>query len=379
MIKLGIERIDDFLHVFKGKRVGLITNPTGMNSNFKSTIDILKEKVNLVALFSPEHGVRGNVDAGVQLESYIDDKTGIIVHSLYGDKRHPSEEIMNSLDLMCIDIQDVGSRFYTFIYTMAYCMIACKERNKKFVVFDRPNPINGKDVEGNMLDLDYRSFIGYYPIVQRPGMTIGELALLFNTEYEIGCDLTIIPMENYDRQQYFEATGCRWIMPSPNIPTPEIALYFNSTCVFEGTNVAEGRGTTLPFKIIGAPYINADELADKMNAFQFKGVYFRPVHFNPVAFKYKGEMCNGVEIYVLNRHEFTPVKIGWALLDTIRKLYPNNFMVNLPYKEGRPCMLELNTGCSFIKENKYTLEEQFAIIDKETEEFIKIREKYLLY
>lgn len=379
MIKLGIERIDDFLYLFKGKRVGLITNPTGIDHNFISTIDILHEKVNLVALFSPEHGVRGNVDAGVQLESYIDDKTGIIVHSLYGDKRRPSDEIMNSVDLICIDIQDVGSRFYTFIYTMAYCMIACKDKNKKFVVFDRPNPINGQDVEGNILDLNYRSFIGYYPIVQRPGMTIAELALLFNKEYKIGCDLEVVPMENYDRKQYFEETGCLWIMPSPNIPTPEMALYFNSTCVFEGTNVAEGRGTTLPFKMIGAPYIRADELANKMNAFGFKGIYFRPVHFNPVAFKYKGEMCSGVELYVFNRKEFTPVKVGWALLDVIRKLYPNDFAINQPYTVGRPCMLELNTGCSYIKENKYSLEEQFVIIDKETQDFIKTREKYLLY
>ncbi|MDD2492805.1 MAG: DUF1343 domain-containing protein [Bacilli bacterium] len=379
MIKLGIERIDDFLYLFKGKRVGLITNPTGIDHNFISTIDILHEKVNLVALFSPEHGVRGNVDAGVQLESYIDDKTGIIVHSLYGDKRRPSDEIMNNVDLICIDIQDVGSRFYTFMYTMAYCMIACKDKNKKFVVFDRPNPINGQDVEGNILDLNYRSFIGYYPIVQRPGMTIAELALLFNKEYEIGCDLEVVPMENYDRKQYFEETGCLWIMPSPNIPTPEMALYFNSTCVFEGTNVAEGRGTTLPFKMIGAPYIRADELANKMNAFGFKGIYFRPVHFNPVAFKYKGEMCSGVELYVFNRKEFTPVKVGWALLDVIRKLYPNDFAINQPYTVGRPCMLELNTGCSYIKENKYSLEEQFVIIDKETQDFIKTREKYLLY
>ena len=379
MIKLGIERIDDYLHLFKGKRVGLITNPTGIYRHFKSTIDILREKVNLVALFSPEHGVRGNVDAGVKLESYIDDKTGIIVYSLYGDKRIPSDEIMDSIDLICIDIQDIGSRFYTFIYTMAYCMIACKDKNKQFVVFDRPNPINGKDVEGNILDLNYRSFIGYYPIVQRPGMTIAELALLFNKEYGIGCNLSVIPMENYNRDQYFEETGCLWIMPSPNIPTPEIALYFNSTCVFEGTNVAEGRGTTLPFKLIGAPYINADELATKMNDLHLKGIYFRPVHFNPVAFKYKGEMCNGVELYILDRSEFSPVKTGWALLDTIRNLYPNDFTVNPPYTVGRPTMLELNTGCSYIKEKKYTLAEQFDIIEKDTKEFIKIREKYLLY
>lgn len=379
MIKLGIERLDDYLHLFSGKNVGLITNPTGIDRNFKSTIDILNEKVKLTALFSPEHGVRGNMDAGAKLDAYVDDKTEIIVHSLYGATRRPSDEMMNNLDLVCIDIQDVGSRFYTFIYTMAYTMMACKEKNKKFVVFDRPNPLNGLDVEGNILDLKYRSFIGYYPIVQRPGMTIGELALLFNKEYGINCDLVVIPMENYNREQYFTETGCLWIMPSPNIPTPEIALYYNSTCIFEGTNVAEGRGTTLPFKIIGAPYINAEDLAEKMNALNFKGIYFRPIHFNPVAFKYKGEMCNGVELYVLDRTEFTPVKVGWALLDVIRKMYPIDFTINAPYTPGKPSMLELNTGCDYIKESKYSLAEQFAIIDKDTEEFIKIRKKYLLY
>ncbi|MDD3122903.1 MAG: DUF1343 domain-containing protein [Candidatus Izemoplasmatales bacterium] len=379
MIKLGIECIDEHLDYFEGKRVGLITNPTGIDGNFKSAIDILQEKTNLVALFSPEHGVRGNVDAGVKFDSYVDDKTKIMVYSLYNEKRRPSKEAMDSLDVICIDIQDIGSRFYTYIYTMAYCMIACKEEGKEFVVFDRPNPMNCVDVEGNMLDLRYRSFIGYYPIVQRPGMTIGELALLFNQEYEIGCKLKVIKMRDYKREMFFEDTGKKWVMPSPNIPTIDTTFYFNSTCVLEGTNVSEGRGTTIPFKMIGAPYINADALADKMNSFNFEGIYFRPAYFTPLSSKQTNAMCGGVELHLLDKKKFRPVKVGWALLDVIRKMYPNDFTVREPYTIGRPCMLELNTGCGYIKDELYDLDEQFKILERETKEFIKIREKYLLY
>lgn len=378
-VKLGIERIDEFKELFVNQRVGLITNPTGMDNNFKSTIDILNEKTNLVALFSPEHGVRGNVEAGGVFDDFIDDKTGIMAYSLYNKDRKPSQKALDSLDMICIDIQDVGSRFYTFIYTMAYTMISCKESGKKFVVFDRPNPMNALDYEGNILDLNCRSFIGYYPILQRHGLTIGELAKLFNEEYQIGCDLTVIKMENYERDMYFEDTGCKWVLPSPNIPTSDICLYYNSTCIFEGTNISEGRGTTIPFKVIGATFINPYELANKMNSMGFKGVYFRPLYYTPTTAKFEKQMCGGVELHILDRKLFTPVKVGWALLDVIRNMYPNDFKINPPYREGGNCMLNLNTGCKYITENKYPLSEQFAIIDKDTIEFGKIRSKYLLY
>ena len=187
-MKIGIDCIDSYLDLFKDKRVGLITNPTGIDSNFRSTIDVLKEKVNLVALFSPEHGVRGNLQAGDRLDTYVDEETGCTVYSLYGDTKKPTKEMLDGIDVLCIDIQDGGSRFYTFIYTMAYSMLACKEFNKTFVVFDRPNPANAMDYEGNILDLEYRSFVGYYPIVQRHGMTIGELAEMFNNEFGDKCD-----------------------------------------------------------------------------------------------------------------------------------------------------------------------------------------------
>lgn len=379
MMKLGIDLIQNNLDLFKNKRVGLITNPTGIDSKFESTIDVLNKEVNLVALFSPEHGIRGSLQAGVNLGTYIDDKTGITVYSLYGQTRRPSKEMLDNIDILCIDIQDVGSRFYTYIYTMAYAMAACKEYGKEFVVFDRPNPCNASDYEGNILDLKYRSFVGYYPILQRHGLTIGELAKLFNEEYEINCQLYVIKMENYDRTLYFEDTQKLWVLPSPNIPTPSSTVVYNCTCIFEGTNVSEGRGTTTPFEIVGAPYIDPEKLSERMNSFNFKGVYFRPQYFTPTFSKHKEELCGGVFVHILDRKEFTPVKVGWTLLETIRTMYPDDFKVNAPYREGGLTMLEYNTGTNKIRNHELSLEEQMTIIDRDTKKFSKTREKYLLY
>ena len=379
MFKLGIDNIDKNMDIFRGKRVGLITNPTGLTSSFKSTIDFLKEKVNLVALFSPEHGVRGHLQAGVRFDTYIDDESGIPVYSLYTKEKRPTKEMMDKLDVLCIDIQDAGSRFYTFIYTMAYAMMSCKEFDKEFVVFDRPNPINSFDIEGNILDLEYRSFVGYYPILQRHGMTIGELAKLFNEEYGIGCKLHLILMEEFDRKKYLDELNTMWVIPSPNLPTVTTAIVYNATCVFEGTNVSEGRGTTLPFELVGAPYINGLELANKLNSMGFEGVYFRRHYFTPTFSKYKDELCQGVQVHVTDRRKFKPVHVGWAMVDIIRHMYPNDFKINKPYKEGAHCMFQFETGCNYILEDKYSLEEQFEILDKENKEFAIIREKYLLY
>ncbi len=379
MIKLGIDLVNENLELFKNKRVGLITNPTGIDSNFESTIDVLNKNVNLVALFSPEHGIRGSLQAGVNLGNYIDDKTGINVYSLYGATRRPSKEMLDNIDILCIDIQDVGSRFYTYIYTMAYAMQACKEYNKEFIVFDRPNPCNVEDFEGNILDIKYRSFVGYYPILQRHGLTIGELSELFNKEYEIDCRLNVIKMENYNRSMYFEDTKKLWVLPSPNIPTPSSAITYNCTCIFEGTNLSEGRGTTTPFELVGAPYIEPERLSEKMNSFGFKGVYFRPLYFTPTFSKHKDELCGGVFLHILDRKLFTPVKVGWTLLEVIRTMYPDDFQVGKPYREGGHTMLEYNTGTDKIRKHELSLEEQMIIIDKDTKEFGKIREKYLIY
>ena len=375
---LGIERVEEFKSVFEGKRIGLITNPTGIDSNFKSSIDILLEKTNLVALFSPEHGVRADIQAGMHYDTYVDGETGLTVYSLYGKSKKPSEEMMSKIDIMSIDVQDCGSRYYTFIYTMAYSMMACKDYGKTFVVFDRPNPIGGEKVEGNILDVKYRSFVGYYPIVQRHGMTIGELAKMFNEEFEIGCDLVVIPMQNYERWMSYEDTKLPWVVPTPNLPTINTAYTYNTTCVFEGTNVAEGRGTTTPFEIVGAPWIKSEKLARDLNAYNLEGVYFRPQYFTPTFSKYEKELCGGVFVHVTDRSKFNSMKASWVMLEEIRRNYPE-FKVSKPYVEGRPSLFEFEVGCDYMIDMRYSLEEELALLEEDSKKFEELRKPYLIY
>ena len=375
---LGIERVDEFKEIFEGKRIGLITNPTGIDGNFKSSIDILAEKTNLVCLYSPEHGVRGSLQAGVALESYVDEITNLPVYSLYGKNKKPGKDLMDLVDIMAIDIQDCGSRYYTFIYTMAYSMMACKEFGKTFVVFDRPNPVGCDRVEGNLLELEYRSFVGYYSIPQRHGMTIGELAKLFNEEFEIGCDLKVIPMQNYERWMSFEDTHLPWVIPTPNMPTIQTCYAYNTTCVFEGTNVAEGRGTTTPFELVGAPWLKSEELADRLNKYNLPGVYFRPQYFTPMFSKYEKELCGGVFLHITDRKAFNAMKTSWVMLEEIRKNNPE-FKVNKPYVEGHPSLFDHEVGTKYMIEQTYSLEKELEILDEDAAKFTKTREKYLIY
>ena len=377
---LGIENIDNYANIFEGKRVGLITNPTGITSDFVSSIDVLRKKTNLVALFSPEHGVRASIQAGMHLDTYVDDETGITVFSLYGKSKKPSKEVMDNVDVLTIDIQDNGSRYYTFIYTMAYAMMACAEFDKEFVVFDRPNPINGAKVEGNHLDVEkYRSFVGYYDIPQRHGLTIGELALLFNDKFGINCKLHVIPMIGWERDMDFEDTNLPWIIPTPNIPTVATTYVYNTTCIFEGTNVAEGRGTTTPFELVGAPWIKAERLAEDLNSYNLPGVYFRPQWFTPTFSKYKDELCGGVFLHITDRKAFNSMRTSWVMLNHIRTKYPDDFKINKPYVEGRPTLFHFEAGHDTIIDNSVSLEEQFKLLDEAQSDFIKLREKYLLY
>lgn len=377
---LGIENIDNYANIFEGKRVGLITNPTGITSDFVSSIDVLRKKTNLVALFSPEHGVRASIQAGMHLDTYVDDETGITVFSLYGKSKKPSKEVMDNVDVLTIDIQDNGSRYYTFIYTMAYAMMACAEFDKEFVVFDRPNPINGAKVEGNHLDVEkYRSFVGYYDIPQRHGLTIGELALLFNDKFGINCKLHVIPMIGWERDMDFEDTNLPWIIPTPNIPTVATTYVYNTTCIFEGTNVAEGRGTTTPFELVGAPWMKAERLAEDLNSYNLPGVYFRPQWFTPTFSKYKDELCGGVFLHITDRKAFNSMRTSWVMLNHIRTKYPDDFKINKPYVEGRPTLFHFEAGHDTIIDNSVSLEEQFKLLDEAQNDFIKLREKYLLY
>ncbi len=378
-VLLGIDRIDEVVKVLKGKRVGLITNPTGINSDFKSTIDILKEKTNLIALYSPEHGVRGDAQAGAKIETYTDEKSGIKVFSLYGDNKKPSKEVLEDIDVMVIDIQDIGSRLYTYIYTMAYCMMGCKNQGKEFVVLDRPNPINGLIVEGGLIKDGFTSFVGLYPIPYRYGLTIGEAAKLFNEEFKIGCDLTVIKMQGWERGMYFEDTNLNWILPSPNMPTIDTAVVYNGTCIFEGTNVSEGRGTTKPFEMIGAPWIDAYDLAQDMNSLQLPGVIFTAAYFTPTISKYSGELCGGVQLHVIDRESFKPVFTGVNLLEVIKNKYSNNFEFLPPYSEKGKPMIDYNTGSDYIRKGELEPVECYEMWKKESEKFEKFKVKYHLY
>ncbi len=378
MVKTGIDLIDKYRFIFTGKRVGLITNPTGVNSELKSTIDILYEETDLVALFSPEHGVRGDLQAGVKADDYIDDLTGVKVYSLYGKTKKPSKEMMEQIDVLAFDIQDVGARFYTFLYTMAYALMACKEYGKTFVIFDRPNPVNASEVEGNILDIKFRSFVGYYPLPQRYGLTIGELAKLFNEEFEINADLRVIKMENYHREMDYEKTGLKYIFPSPNIPTKETCYAYLATCIFEGTNISEGRGTTRPFHIIGSPFIDVDWLLKEIEKQEIPGVKFRKLYFTPTFSKHQNNLCKGIELFITDILAFKPVITGFILLDLIRKRHIE-FDFLPPYTKGGHPFIDLLVGDSFIRENTYSIEEIKEIFNKDSESFKLMKRRYHLY
>ncbi|MCK6165530.1 DUF1343 domain-containing protein [Bacillus pumilus] len=327
-VKTGIETLlSGNLSWLKGKRVGLITNPTGIDANMKSSVDLLFEHPNikLTALYGPEHGVRGDAQAGEGVESYTDEKTGLPVYSLYGKTRKPTPDMLKDVDVLLFDIQDVGARYYTYIYTMAYAMEAAKENNIPFVVLDRPNPIGGLKVEGPVLEPEHASFVGLYPIPLRHGMTTGELAKFFNKEFHINADVTVIKMKNWKRSMTFDDTKLPFVLPSPNMPTVDSTFVYPATGLIEGTNVSEGRGTTKPFELIGAPYINSSELADHLNQLKLKGVQFRPVSFTPTFSKHAGKLSHGVQLYVTDSSSFEAVKTGLSIIKAIHDLYPKDF------------------------------------------------------
>ncbi|MBR3205189.1 MAG: DUF1343 domain-containing protein, partial [Bacillus sp. (in: Bacteria)] len=312
-VKTGIETLlSSNLSWLKGKKVGLITNPTGIDANMKSSVDLLFEHpdIKLTALYGPEHGVRGDAQAGEGVESYTDEKTGLPVYSLYGKTRKSTPEMLKNVDVLLFDIQDVGARYYTYIYTMAYAMEAAKENNIPFVVLDRPNPIGGLKVEGPVLEPEHASFVGLYPIPLRHGMTTGELAYMFNKEFHINADVKVIKMKHWKRSMTFDDTKLPFVLPSPNMPTVDSTFVYPATGLIEGTNVSEGRGTTKPFELIGAPYINSNELADHLNGLKLKGVQFRPVSFTPTFSKHAGTLSHGVQLYVTDRKSFEAVKTG---------------------------------------------------------------------
>lgn len=382
--RLGIEvLLQDRIDLIKDKRVGLITNPTGVDQNLTSIVDLLYNhpNVKLTALYGPEHGVRGDAQAGQYVEKYIDEKTGLPVYSLYGATKKPTSEMLENIDVLLFDIQDVGTRFYTYIYTMALAMEAAKEKNIPIIVLDRPNPISGTKVEGPVLEEKYSSFIGEYPIPVRHGMTVGELAKLFNEEFEIDADLTVVEMEGWKRNMYYGDTPLHFVLPSPNMPTLDTALVYPGAALIEGTNVSEGRGTTRPFELIGAPFINSTDLAAKLNAYKLPGVTFRAASFTPTFSKHANKLSHGVQIHITNRNAYKPFETGLTIVKTIHDMYPNEFQFRAPNSAGISFFDNLVGNGSIradIQAGK-SVEEMKATWQQDLEKFMDTREKYLLY
>ncbi|MDR1728404.1 MAG: DUF1343 domain-containing protein [Acidobacteriota bacterium] len=333
-MKLGIEcLLAGGAARLRGARVGAVVHPASILPDLGHTADALRAcpDLRLVSLFGPQHGARGEKqDNMVESDFYRDPDTGLPVHSLYGETRRPTPEMLQDVDVLLFDLQDVGTRVYTFIHTMSYCIESIAQSKKKLIVLDRPNPIGGDQVEGNLLDVAYRSFVGLHPVPMRHGLTIGEMALFINGEQNIGCDLEVIPMEGWHRRDWFDDTRLPWVTPSPNLPTLDAATVYPGAVLVEGTMLSEGRGTTRPFELVGAPYINGREYAAALNGLGLPGVRFRAASFQPTFQKWAGQVCGGVQTHVLDRRRFEPYLTGIAMIAVARKLYPNEFAWRLP-------------------------------------------------
>ena len=387
-MKLGLEALlESHLHLLDGARIGLIVNPASINSDFKHAADLFHEheRINLTALFGPQHGIRGETqDNMIEWQTFRDKKTGLPAYSLYGETRKPTQEMLASVDAIVFDVQDVGTRVYTFLWTMKLAMEAARERGIAFIVLDRPNPINGIDIEGNIHEPQFRSFVGMHAIPMRHGMTVGELALMFNSEFEICCELSVIKMEGWRRAMWFEETGLPWVMPSPNMPTVDTAVVYPGSVMIEGTTVSEGRGTTRPFEIIGAPYIEPQRLIERLTKDRAQGAVFRPMHFEPTFHKFKGELCGGVQIHVTDRAAFRPVTAGVQIISAIRELYPNEFGWKQPPYEYVYDKLPFDVinGSARVREmieSGATASEIEDIWRAGLDEFARRRKPYLLY
>jgi uncharacterized protein YbbC (DUF1343 family) len=387
-VRLGIEKLlEDADHPVRGARLGLVCNQASVNHQLHHVADLLKQHpaAELRALFGPQHGIRGDVqDNMIETEHAIDRETGLPIYSLYSETREPTESMFRDLDLLIFDMQDVGCRIYTFAYTMANCMVAARKFGKKVIVCDRPNPINGRDVAGNVLEKGHESFVGQYPIPTRHGMTLGELARMFNEHFDIKCELEVMQMDGWDRNCWHDETDAPWVMPSPNMPTIDAATVFPGTVHFEGTQLSEGRGTTRPFELVGAPYIVPEDFAAVLNSVNLPGVYFRGCIFRPTFQKHAGISCGGVQLHVIDRDNFEPVTTGLTMVKVAHDLYPGQFSWKEPPYEyvydRNP--FDVIAGTRKVRqaiEEGGTIAELHDRWKPALSEFKKLREEFLLY
>lgn len=387
-IKLGIEKLlETSPKWLSEKRIGLLVNQASVDNHLRNTVDLLVQLYpsNIRTLFGPQHGIGGEKqDNMVESHDFIHPQFNIPVFSLYGANRTPTREMLETIDILIIDLQDIGTRVYTFISTMAYCMQAAKQHGKKVVVLDRPNPIGGDKVEGNLLKDEFRSFVGIYPIPMRHGLTIGELALLFNNHYQIGCELEVIPMEGWHRYMLFHETGLDWVCPSPNMPSTETALAYPGQVILEGTNLSEGRGTTIPFQLCGAPFIDPYQLKRKVQQRKLPGIIIREVFFQPTFNKWQSEVCGGLQTHINDPKTYKPYITTLSIIQDTIFLYPSHFSWRKPpYEYEREKMpIDLIMGDKSLREG---IEQQKDINElekswqKELQDFKETAQRYFLY
>lgn len=389
-VKTGLDVwVEQGFAPLRGRRVGAIVNPTSVDSRFRHLADLLASTpgVHLAALFGPEHGIRGEAQYMEAVGEARDRRTGVPVYSLYGssfDSLSPRQEWLQGLDALVFDIQDVGSRYYTYIYTMALAMQAAAKAKVPFYVLDRPNPLNGVALEGNLVGERYRSFVGLYALPNRHGMTAGELARLFNAEHGWGCELTVVPCEGWRRAAWWSDTGLPFIPPSPNMPTADTALVYPGMCLGEGTNVSEGRGTCRPFEQFGAPWVDTDALLARLAREQLPGVSFRPVGFTPTFDKYRGQSCNGLFIHVNDREAFLPLRTGIAIFQALREVGEGHFGWRADayeFVEDVPAF-DLLCGTDQVRrgiEAGWGLDRLMEGFEAQARTFAQRRERHLLY
>jgi uncharacterized protein YbbC (DUF1343 family) len=373
-VKTGIDVLaaDDFA-ALRGKHVGLITNASGHASDGQRTVDLLAHApgVKLVALFGPEHGLEGSAAEGAKVDSSRDAATGLPVYSLYGNVQRPTDQMLEGIDALVYDMQDVGVRFYTYITTLGYCLEAAGKKGIDFYVLDRPNPINGTEVDGPVLDSDLHSFVGYFPMPIRHGMTVGELAEMYNSENHLNAKLHVIKMEGWQRADWFDETGQVWINPSPNLRNLTEEILYPGVCLLESISV--GRGTDAPFEITGAPWIKSRELAAYLNGRKIEGVRFVPMDFTPASGIFAGELCHGVQIVLLDRQALEPTEMGAELLAALWRLYPQNLKLDDALRlVGSHRVLESIRAGESPSRIWYDWQEGL-------EGFKKVRAQYLLY
>jgi uncharacterized protein YbbC (DUF1343 family) len=387
-VRVGIERLlDDDRPLLAGARVALVSNPASIDSRLRHAAGVLGDdpEIDLVALFGPQHGFRSDLqDNMIETPHAQDARRRLPIYSLYSETREPTPEMLRDVDVLVIDLQDVGTRVYTYVYTMANCLRAAARHGVRVVVCDRPNPIGGTAVEGALLRPECVSFVGQFPIPLRHGLTIGELARLFNQEFSIGAALDIVPVEGWQRGMYFDDTGLPWVMPSPNIPTLDSAVVYPGAVLLEGTMLSEGRGTTRPFELIGAPWIDGDTLAEAMNARQVPGVHFRATFFEPTFQKHARQTCGGCQLHVTDREAFRPVRTAVELIEEFRRQNPSAFAWRQPpYEyEHDKWPIDILSGSDRLRttiESGGDVAGLMASWAKEEEAFRRTREKYLMY